>query len=75
MSYETQYAARMMMKGQHAEESPAANERRRLENIALDLAEADVKSAFSSGITPHNAKEILTYQRNRIAIRKSELGF
>lgn len=73
MSYETRYAARMMMKHQAYLASPEAAERRRLENIALERAQTDVEEAFPSGITPANASEILKYQYQQIQYRKSEL--
>lgn len=74
MSYETRYAARMMMKSEQAMNSPEANERRRLEALAVEQAEADLSAAYPCGITPDNATEVLAFQRERIAARKSELG-
>ena len=74
MSYETQYAARMRMKGLHALTSPEAIERRRLESLAVERAEADLNEAYPAGINGANAKEILAYQRERISYRKAELG-
>ena len=74
MSYETQYAARMRMKGEEAMLTPEASERRRLEALATERAEADLHEAYPGGITPDNASEILTYQRERIDARKAELG-
>ena len=74
MSYETQYAARMRMKGEHAMASPEASERRRLEALATERAEADLYEAYPGGITPDNASEILAYQRKRLDVRRAEVG-
>jgi len=74
MSYETQYAARMKMKVEHAMKSPEAIERRRLEALAAEQAEADLNAAYPGGITTDNATEVLAFQRERIAARKTELG-
>lgn len=72
MSYETRYAARMMMRRNEYYASPEAKEIDRRSQLAANAAEQDLDRAFPGGINADNAAEILAFQRESIRKRKSE---